>query len=570
MRKIFTFFATMLVLFSLVTGVSAANTVTSAQAVASVAADSSCQVSLTVAVHMEQPSDSLFFPVPANALAISLNGNRVRAARAGEVRRVNLSRVMGKVAGDFSFHIQYSLRDVIQVTEIGTQQLQLPLLCGFDYTIEAMEFTVTLPGNIEAKPAFTSGYHKSSIEADLSCTVDGMTVTGSALKQLKDHETLTMLLDVSDEMFPRSIVETQTPTGAAVAMAICAGLALVYWLLTMRHLPLRRESATTPPEGYDAGALGCILGLQGVDLSMTVLTWAQLGYVMLCRERKGRIFIEKRMDMGNERSDFEQRCFQKLFAKKDRVDTGSFAYATLHRKLATQRIPLKELLHRHSGNGKIFRTLAAGIGLFGGAGIGIVIGGGAILQGLWIFLLSIAGAVSGWFIIGWAGSLLLHRNSSLLRGLILCGIWLLLSLIAGAFSLGLWMVIGLLVAGILLRIGGLRTSLGRKFGAQLRGLRHYLLRSPTATMRQRMETDPDFFFRMLPYAAALGVDKAFAGRFGNLRLGSCPYLTGAGSEGMTASQWCELLRKCVDAMELRARRLPTEKLVTFLRDLTKR
>lgn len=569
MRKIFTLLAALTVFFSLVTGVSAANTVTSAQAVASVAADSSCQVSLTVAVHVEQPSGSLYFPVPGNALSVSLNGSRVRAPRSGEVRRVNLSRLMGKVAGDFSFHIQYSLRDVIQVTEIGTQQLQLPLLCGFDYTIEAMEFTVTLPGNVEAKPAFTSGYHKSSIEADLTCTVDGMTVTGAALKQLKDHETLTMLLDVSDEMFPRSIVETQTPTGAAIAMGICGALALLYWLLTLRYLPLRRDSATTPPEGYDAGALGCILGMQGVDLSMTVLTWAQLGYVMLCRDRKGRVTIEKRMDMGNERNEFEQRCFHKLFAKRNTVDTGSYAYAMLHRALAAQQIPLRELIRRHSGSSKIFRTLAAGIGLFGGAGLGIVMGGGAILQGFWIVLLSIAGGVSGWFMIGWAGSLLLHRNPTLIRGLLLSIVWLLLALIAGAFPLGLWMVAGLLLAGILLRIGGLRTPLGRQTAAQLRGLRHYLLRIDTATLRQRTETDPDFFFRMLPYATALGVDKAFAKRFGGLRLGSCPYLTG-GSEGMTAIQWCELLRKTVSAMEFRAQRLSTEKLLKFLRDITKR
>jgi hypothetical protein len=353
-------------------------------------------------------------------------------------------------------------------------------------------------------------------------------------------------------------------------MAICGGLALLYWLLTMRHLPLRRENTTTPPEGFDAGSLGCVLGMQGIDLTMTVMTWAQLGYVMIHRDRKGHVRLEKRMDMGNERSEFEQRCFGKLFSKRDTVDTGAYAYAQLQRKLAAQQIPMRELVRRRRGSGKIFRALAAGMGLFGGAGLGLVMSSGAALQGFWIFLLSVAGGICGWFMIGWAGSLLLHRNRSLPLGLALSLVWLLLALIAGAFSLGLWTVIALLIAGLLLRIGGLRTPLGRQTSAQLRGLRHYLLRINTADLRQRIDTDPDFFFRMYPYAAALGIDRAFAKRFGSLRLGSCPYLSGIENEGLSAQQWCALLRQTAASMEERAARLPTEKLVNFLRDLTKR
>ena len=429
---------------------------------------------------------------------------------------------------------------------------------------------MTLPGLIDAKPAFTSGYHKSSIEADLSCSVDGMTVSGSSLKEMKDHETLTMLLDVSDEMFPRSIVEKQSPTGAAIAMGICGALALIYWLLTMRYLPIRHEITTTPPEGFDAGALGCILGLQGVDLSMTVLSWAQLGYLTIHVDRKGRVTLEKRMDMGNERSEFEQRCFQKLFGKRTTVDTLSLAYAQLHRKLSTQRVPLKEMIRPRSGSNNIFRGLAAGVGLFGGAGLALVMSSGAALQGFWIVLFAIAGGISGWYMVNWAGSLLLHRNTSLTQGLTLACIWLLLSLLAKAFTFGLWMVIGLLIAGIFLRIGGLRTPLGRQTAAQLRGLRIYMIRMDSATIRQRLESDPDLYFRMLPYAAALGVDKLLAQRFGNLRLGSCPYLTGAGNESMNADQWCQLLRKTTASMEYRANRLPVENLLGFLERLTRR
>ena len=36
-------------------------------------------------------------------------------------------------------------------------QLQLPLLSGFGYSVDVLEFSVTLPGNVEALPTFSSG-----------------------------------------------------------------------------------------------------------------------------------------------------------------------------------------------------------------------------------------------------------------------------------------------------------------------------------------------------------------------------------------------------------------------------
>ena len=570
MRRFFMLLAALLLLITAATGVSAATSVTAAQAVATVNADGSCQVNLTVTVHTDAPVEDAFFPVPREATAVRLNGYRVLAPRDGQIRKVSLSRVMGKVAGNPTFSVQYTLRDVIHTTETDTQQLQLPLLSGFAYTIESLQFTVTLPGTIDAKPAFTSGYHQSSIEADLSCTVEGMTVTGASLKGLKDHETLTLLLDVSDEMFPRTIVETRDPTVALIAMGICAGLALLFWLITMRDLPLLPHTTNTPPEGFSAGTLGCVAGMQGADLSLLVLTWAELGYLQLQRDRRGNVSLIKRMDMGNERSDFEQRCFKKIFERSMVVDTASAAYARLHRSLAGRTAQLQELIRTRPVCFRIFRLLACGIGIAGGVGMGLVWGSGAALMAILVFVLGVTGGLSGWYILAWADSLLLHRKPNFIPALLLCGLWLLIGLMSGAFYIAGYMVAGLLLAGLLLRIGGLRTHQGKQITARIRGLRYYLIFTGSAKLRRRLETDPEYFFRMLPYAMALGVDTIFARRFGSARVGSCPYLTGSGREGMTASQWCSLLRKTVSAMEQRANQLPYENLVRVIHSLIKR
>lgn len=570
LRKFIVLLVAAMLLCCLTTSVFAAGSVTSAQAFGSVAADGSCQISMTFTVHLEQVEEKLYFPIPSEATGVTLNGSRVSATKSGDVRRINLSRVIGKAAGDFSFHIQYSLHDVIHTTENNTLEMELPLLCGFSYPIEAMDFTVTLPGAVDAKPAFTSGYHQSSIEADLSCTVDAMTITGTALKPLKDHETLSMKLAVTEAMFPRSIVQSQSTDTAVYGMLICAALALIYWLLTLRYLPWGAKTTAEPPEGFDAGSLGCVAALQGVDLSMTVLTWAQLGYVLIRRQSGRQLFLIKRMEMGNERSEFEQRCFQKLFAKRQTVDTASYHYAQLHRALATRPARTREDIHPRTGSATVFRGLAAGIGLFGGAGIGLVMGSGAALQVFLVILLGAAGAVSGWLIVPWGGTLFLHKRPAFYLGLGLSALWLLVAWMAGAGQLGLYMIGGLLAAGLFLRLGGRRTATGKQTCAQIRGLRRFLFRPDKDTLRRQCEADPDYFFRMLPYAMALGVDKAFAAAFGGLRFANCPYLHGITDGERNATQWLTILRKTVVQMEERPNKLPLEKLLGMLHSLTKR
>lgn len=569
MRRFFVILAAVTLLLCMALPVSAANSITSAQTAATVFSDGGCQVNMSMTIHLEEQVSKLYFPVPENAASVSLNGSRVNTSKSGGVRRVDLSRLLKGLTGDLTFSIQYSLRDVISLTPTDSQQLELPLLCGFDYGIQSMEFTVTLPGAVEAKPAFSSGYHKSSIEADLMFTYEGMTITGQTLKELKDHETLTMTLAVSDQMFPRPLLMVTDTTPMVIAIGICAALALVYWLLTLRHLPLGRQEAVEPPEGYDAGAVGSVLALQGVDLSLRILSWAQLGYLTLRSQKKGAVLLCKRMDMGNERSTAEQRCFQKLFQKGDVVDTGSLFYARLQLAMGKKPAGLQALIHKRTGSTVVFRGLCAGIGVFCGAGIGLAMGSGAVLQWFLVILFGVLCGISCWWSLPWATCLGLRHKKPLLTAAILCAVWLVLSGLCGEWSLGLYMLLGVLFGGILLRLAGRRTALGKQTISQLAGLRYFLKKQTASELAQRGQTDPDYFFRMIPYAIALGVDKPFAKAFGRQQLGECPYVTDGPGEGLTAATWLVTLRKLLDTMEQRAKNLPAEKALRFLHNLRK-
>ena len=570
MRRIAGILTSFILLFAMAMGANAATDASKLSSYATVAADGSCQVTLSVTLHLEEAVDKLTFPIPKEATGVTLNGSRVSASKSGDARQINLSKIVRNVVGDVTFSVHYSIRDVIHNTEAGTLQLQLPLLSGFVYPIEALEFSVTLPGEIQVLPSFVSGYHQARIEEDLTYTVSGATVAGSSLKAMKDHETLVMSLAVSEEMFPQSIVQSQDYGWGIWAMTICGLLALVYWLIAMWNLPLCPQPCAEPPQGFHAGQLGSILTNRGMDLTLAVLSWAQLGYILIQVDKKHRVWLHKRMDMGNERSESEQRYFKKLFGKANRVDTTSYRYAQLCCMAAKNPEGVKELMGSFSGNTMVFQVLSSGIGMFGGAALAVAVAGGAALQGLLLVVMGIAGGLSGWTVQKVGYGIFLSDRKLLGNALAISAGWLLLSLFAGAWKIGLGMIAGLWAAGILLAWGGRRTAFGRQIVAQCLGLKRYLRSADKKQLQRLSNLDPGYYFRLAPYAMALGVNKAFAKGFGKERLESCPYLVTESQMPMTASQWSEVLEDVAQKINQRASRLPLEKALGMLRSMTGR
>jgi len=569
MRKIFVAFIALVLVIAISSNASAATGASSMQSFVSVSADGSCQISIAMTLHLEQAVDDLYFPVPAQAAGVSINGARVSASKTGDVRNINLSRFTGNMVGDFTVNIQYSLRDVITLSEEGILQLQVPILCGFSYPVDNLYLSVTLPGEVPVLPSFTSGYHQSAIEESLVCSAEGATVTVKSIKAMKDQETLTMTMAVSEEMFPQSIVKTQTVDTAYTGMAICGGLALIYWLFALRSFPWRRKRTAQPPHGYTAGHMGSLAYMQGVDLTMSVFTWASLGYIQIIRDRKGNISLQKRMEMGNERSDAELRCFSKLFKRSDTIDTRSARYASLQQSVERRPAMVQELLSKRTGNVLLLRILAAGLGLCAGGGIGLSIGSGAVLQVLLVGLLGAFGGFSAWFMVPWAAGAFLRCKHKFYRASALAVIWLLLGLIAGEGVLALWFIGAMALAGILNIWSGKRTALGRQTTSQVLGLQRYLRRPDKQQLRLQADTNPNYFFEMMPYAMALGADKGFSRAFGSKKLEKCPYLSGVEGE-RSATGWREVLQDVAASMDRRALRLPAEKAMAMVQSFTRR
>lgn len=545
---------------------SAAEGETSLQLQAVVASDGKCQVTVNATVY-KAAEGALYFSIPADASAVTVNGSSIAATDIGSFKQIELSSLLGTGAGTFSFTVTYTLRDIIYKTERGLE-LRLPLLGSNTYRVDYLRFSLKLPGPISTKPTFQSGYHQSNIEKDIVCTVNENMITGSSAVALVDHETLTLSLAVEETMFPQPILEIFSSDIDTIGVAVCAILAFLYWLWKLRCLPPRQKISPFPPEGINSGLLGTVLGLQGANLSMMVFSWAQLGYIRI-RPERDRVFLLKWMDMGNERSEFEQKCFKSLFSKSNRVDCSGYRYALQCQKVASLQPPIQHLVDKRCGNRRVFQLLTTLCGLFAGLGTGLAIGFGGILQPLTAILGAALGCYTAYHIQNWAGCLFLHKRQQLIISSFLAIVWIALSFIAGRLLLGILFIAYEFIAGILAYYGGRRTEDGRQAIAQILGFRNYLKHISHNDLTLLCKRNPDYYFDLAPYALALGVGKSFSRYFGTQPFRECPYIDFPAKEGRTAAKWNRIMEDILDKMDEQNQKLPlrefSKKIKRFMR-----
>ena len=542
----------------LTTAVHAAGTVSELRGNAYVSSDGTCQISMEIRLSMDGTETDLRFPLPGSAKDITLNGSAAKTSRSDSRRWVDLSSVVYG-AGNYTLFLRYSLPDLVTSQGKSGLVLTLPLLSGFAYPIEQMDFSVTLPGAPEERPNFTSTYHADSMESILDCTVEGNIITGRFLQSLNDHENLTMTLAVSNSMFPQGIAKRWSLSYDDLIQYALILLALVYWLIFLRCPLPRRTRRLQAPDGMTAGELGCCMGGLGVDFSMMVLSWAQKGYLFIHMDRHDRVLLYKAMDMGNERSEFEVRTFKTLFGKREKVDSSGEHFARLGRKAGKSIPGAWHYFKKSSGNPTIFRYIAALIGAVAGYSLALAFATDTAWQVVLAILLVPLGAVLSWLIQTGIRGILLRHRLDLLIGAGSAVVWLFLSLIAGEGIVGFLMVTTQALAGLAAIHGGKRTEAGLQARNEILGLRKYLQSVQHEDLYRIMETNPEYYFAMAPDALALGVDREFARRFGKEKLPECPYLSVYGRTSLSARQWNELLRKVVQILDTRQRTLVWEK-----------
>ena len=545
---------------------SAESNATKMESFVNINADGDCLVSQTVTLHLEASYESLTFPLPVDATNITMNGSSVRTTKTASAVEVDVGRATGGLVGDFTVRFDYVIPGAVKVVPFENEdgkmvaylQLEMSLLNGFSFPVEQLSFVITLPGDLKWQPAFTSTYRQSSIESGMNYTVNGNMITGVTTVPLQDHESVFMTLVVPNEMFPSISTYIRTGNPELIPMLACFGVALLYWLLFCRTLPLIRSRSVSAPDSISAGEIGCHLTLAGGDLTMMVMSWAQLGYILIQMDQN-RVYLHKRMDMGNERSQFEVKIFKSLFGNRSYVDATSPGYAKLSRKVFAMIPGERSLCKPNSGNMKIFRALCCCAQVFCGICVAMNMTGNNVLQILLSIILGIFALISAWQIHEIAYRTHLRGKTRVYIGLVCVLIWILLGIFSGAWAIALGAALGQWAMGFLAAYGGRRSELGRHDAGRILGLRHYLKHISKEDIQRLMKSDPDYFFNMAPYALAMGVILPFARNFGSKPMEQCPYLVTGARGKRSAEEWADLLAETADRMDALYRRMEIEK-----------
>ena len=560
----------LMLVFFLAVPVSANNVASGVSSLTTVTTDGNCVVNMTVTLRLDTPVEGLTFPLPLNAQNIKRDGSLVRSRQTANAILVELSSLNGFV-GEVVLNFTYEIKDVVALEVLTEKQiaagqkpelmLTLPLLSGFNYPIESMKFTIILPGEVSGKPIFSSIYHQDSIESDLQYVIANNQITGN-ISNLKDNETLAMRMQVPIEMFTGVSTYQRTGNPEIKYMLIAAGIALLYWLIFLRTLPLTRDRRTTPPEGATAGEMASRLTLSGADLTMMVLSWAQLGYVMIHLDDNGRVMLHKRMEMGNERSNFEVKTFKSLFGNRRVIDGTGYQYARLCRKVASAVPGKKMMCKKGNGSVKIFRLLAAVSHGICGICLAMNLTVVPALQVVLSILLFILCAVSAWLIQAGMFRIHLRNKVPMWFGFALCLAWTLVGVWAGIWYIPLCSVLAQLLMGLMAAYGGRRSDTGRLNAKYILGLRRYLKNLTEEEVLRLQRNDPDFFYNMIPYAMALGIDKKFAKVFGRKKLDQCPYFVCGIRNKMNAADCNRFLHEAMEILDFRQRRMLIDNLLS--------
>lgn len=553
--------ALILCVLLLTTTVYAENAVSSASSTGSVTQSGSCQIALNLTIRLDAAVSSLSFPLGTDVSSVSLNGGNAGLKTENGITCVNLNHLKNQT-GSFSLTIHYTLNNVVETDEdTGKQTIRVPLLYGFKYPVEQMSFSVSMPGEFSAEPVFYSGYHEQDIERSLTYSIEGNVITGAITSQLKDSETLFLTLTAPEGMFPRAQAAGGSLEFDAWMMGIFAGVAVLYWLLTMSRVPRFSIYRSTPPEGICAGVVGSYLVRFPADLTMMVIHWAQMGYLIMHLDDHGRVLLHKKMDMGNERNAFEQRCFRALFGKKKMLDATGYRYARLWEDTARISRRYSAGYRKGSGNPMLLRLIATVPGIFAGIALGDCMSTAPAWRVIWMVLFGMLGAVSLWQIQKGMFCLRLQDKADLIYGSICAaGILVMGLIIPNALAYAGAAVAWGVLAGAMGAFGGKRNETGERICSDLIGLRRYMRKVTRAELARILRSNPDYYYELAPFAIAMGVDKKFAKQFENLRIPACTWLVTGSAAPRTAEEWYPLLQEAVEAMNAIVKRPFWEKL----------
>ena len=479
---------------------------------------------VTAQLTSEGGADQLSITLGPNVSGVHVAGRKADVSRAGGQTIVTLGQEDG-LSFPLDLNLSYTIRNTV-AADSDAQHFSVRLLGAIkDADVEHFSAKVQMPGPFEANPDFTSGYYADGIDNFLTIRVspEGV-ITADSMEPMLAGETLDLRLDTPPEYFALHNVAGRTLLIDKILMILLALFAIVYWWRALRSPLPRVEPQTRAPMGMEPGVASMLLVGERPDLALMTLNWAANGYLRAARLRGGRLLLTQLIPMGNERSSYEQEVFNQLFAKKGTVASGTGAWNAAWKKAdkAARAYWYGRIFEEKPGRPGLLRICAI---LF--CGVAALSCADRVIPSMTLRPVLLAVSVLAGIVWGAALQYGLYRLP--MRGrrtpIAVLAVCLVLMIVAMRLSHGGGVLIAALLFSVLVQaalfFGPKRRQNGVDLLSDLLGWRRYLRTLTPETAEQLLTADPQYYYRTLLYAEALGVGKKFSRAFEGLELDEC-------------------------------------------------
>lgn len=529
--------------------------ITSLAANCTVDADSSCYTELVAEYSFFGSQPVVQLPVPQDAYDISVGEMKFTSEKQSGCNLLTVENPAG-FSGMQTFRVCYRvLTSAIEQDDV--QQFSLPLVFSqWSYPILNFQLTLTMPQPFEGLPEFISSYYNDQIDNYLNIKIDEGVISAESLQPLMEQESLTVRLSLPGDYFDLRFLQGRFSGTDILLFWVFTAFCILYWFFFLRIRIRRVTPVSDAPMNCNAGQVPYLLRLKPPSLGLMAATWASLGYIFLERRKKRQQLMVCRIDMGNERSHSETQLFSELFSKKSecRTDSPTFCNAQARCLPLTQNDWQSRLFRRHSGTPLILRLLGLGAAVFASLLVFDTIVTPQSFRWLLIIPLTVLAAFGALLLQSLAGlHFARHPWKKRIAAYIALAALLTLGAVSGCFGLMLCCCLLQLLIGLVILPGGKRSAAGTELFYQLLGLRRFLRTLRTDDALALLERDPQYFYRMVPYAEALGIGKRFARKFAGHPMEGCPWLDWKGLSLDSADAFYDRFSLLLDETEKRSR-----------------
>jgi len=419
---------------------------------------------------------------------------------------------------------------------------------GWQLPMERIEFMILFPKDVTSyTKEFYSGPYGSDVSDGVEYTVEGNMIFGTLESGLRQYEALTIWMPVSNDFFsfPKPFNFTILSSLYAVLFAVIVGL---LYLRFGKDDLLVESVEFNPPAGYSSAQVGYIFdgAVDNKDVVSLIIEWAAQGYLTIEELDKKNIQLNKIADINSRAIAAEKSLFNDLFRGRDSVTTKeleqSFYTSVNFAKMNITRYFLGNKERR------IFSIIADVLQIL--LGIVVITVPAFHLSAIIYNQVFYAAQAIG---IGFVTSLLaippviifttLMRKKQTMKkvsisALIIVGIALTALFIFVQFMLQtayngnilkFVLVMGsYLISLYFITLMDKRTDKGLELYGKVLGLKNFIELAEKSKLEMLVHDDPEYFYKILPYAYVLNVTDTWAKKFESITIQPPQWYVGPG------------------------------------------